>query len=380
MTEALESYMIDLRRYFHQHPELSCQEVNTEKRICEELDKIGLPWVHIDPHNVVACLDCGPGKKNLAVRGDIDALPMQEETGLPFSSVNDGVCHSCGHDTHTAMTLAAAKYLAENHDGLKGKIYFVFQGAEEISDHGAPDVMPYLKEVGITMALGMHTWEQMKAGTICVEPGTRAAGAGMFNMTVKGVGSHGSRPDLGIDPIRPACNIIEALSSIPSNMHYAQDPLVVNIAKIHSGTANNVVPEKAEFGGTVRYFKPGFEKEATALMNRIASGIASGYGATAELDIHFGFGPVYNSMEASEVSVKAASQIEGLEIIHQDADMGSDDFSLYTNEFGGMYAHLGTGTGLPGQYAQHHPKYMIDESALKYGAEFYIRFAQEYLK
>ena len=258
ITKELEEYLIKMRRHFHRHPELSLQEAETERRICEELDQMGIPWVHIDPHNVIGILEGEPGEKRLCIRGDIDALPMQEQTDLEFKSVNDGVMHACGHDAHTAITLTAAKYLAEHHEGMRGTIYFVFQGAEEIGDHGAYDVMPYLREQGITMALGMHTWEQMKSGTICVEEGPRAAGTIMFDITVKGRGSHGSRPDLGVDPIRPAANMIEAISSIPSNMHYAQDPLVVNVARIKAGTiANNVIPETANFGGTIRDHRAG---------------------------------------------------------------------------------------------------------------------------
>ena len=379
ITKEYEDYLIKMRRHFHMHPELSCQEVETEKTICEELDKMGLPWIHIDPHNVIATLEGEPGGKKMMMRGDIDALPMKEETGLPFSSINDDACHSCGHDTHTAITLTAAKYLSEHHEGLKGTIYFFFECSEESMGHGACDAIPFFKEVGLDMALGMHTWEQMKAGTICVEPGTRAAGTGKFDITIIGQGSHGSRPDLGVDPIRPACNIVEAMSSIPSNMHYAQDPLVVNIARFNSGTANNVVPETANFGGTIRYFTSSQKDILDKKVKNLVNGIANAYGARADIKIAWTHGAVKNSQEASEVSVRAASQIEGLEIIHQDADMGSDDFSMFTDNFSGMYAHLGTGTGLPGQYAQHHPKYMIDETALKYGAEFYVRFAKEYL-
>ena len=380
VTNDLEEYLIRMRRHFHQHPELSLHEAKTEKKICEELDKMGIPWICVGVHNVIGVLEGVPGEKKLCIRGDIDALPIQEETGLPFRSVNDGVMHACGHDTHTAMTLAAAKYLAAHHENMKGTIYFVFQGAEEVGEHGSEDVVPYLKEQGITMALGMHTWEQMESGTICVEEGPRAAGIISFDITVKGRGSHGSRPDLGVDPIRPACNIIEALSSIPSNMHYSQDPLVVNIARFKAGTtANNIVPETANFGGTVRYFKSGSEARLIPLMRNMAETIAAAYGAEVEFGINPQCGPVYNSAQAAEISKRAVSQIEGLTLNHHDADMGSDDFCLYTSEFGGMYAHLGTGNGQPGQYPQHHPKYDVDEAALKYGTEFYIRFAKEYL-
>lgn len=380
ITKELEEYLIKMRRHFHRHPELSLQEAETERRICEELDQMGIPWVHIDPHNVIGILEGEPGEKRLCIRGDIDALPMQEQTDLEFKSVNDGVMHACGHDAHTAITLTAAKYLAEHHEGMRGAIYFVFQGAEEIGDHGAYDVMPYLREQGITMALGMHTWEQMKSGTICVEEGPRAAGTIMFDITVKGRGSHGSRPDLGVDPIRPAANMIEAISSIPSNMHYAQDPLVVNVARIKAGTtANNVIPETANFGGTIRYFNPKSDQELVALMKRIVEHIAAAYGASTDIETTFSCEPVFNSKEAAEVSERAVQQIEGLTMVHHDADVGSDDFYLYTKEFGGMYAHLGTGNGRPDQYAQHHPKYHVDEEPLKYGAEYYVRFAKEYL-
>jgi len=380
MTKDLEEYLIKMRRHFHQHPELSLEEVETEKKICEELDKMGIPWIHINPHNVIGILEGKPGEKKLCIRGDIDALPMQEETDLPFKSLNDGVMHSCGHDTHTAMTLAAAKYLAAHHEGMEGTIYFVFQGAEEVQEHGAEDVMPYLREQGITMALGMHTWEQMESGTICVEEGPRAAGVVQFSVTVKGRGSHGSRPDLGIDPIRPACNIVEALSSIPANMYYSQDPLVVNVARIKAGTtANNVVPEYAEFGGTIRYFTPGQDGHLISLFRQVTENIAAAYGASVEIETISSYGPIYNSKEAADISERAVNQIDGLTLVHHDADMGSDDFYLYTNEFGGMYAHLGTGNGQPNQYAQHHPKYHVDEAALKDGAEYYIRFAKEYL-
>ncbi len=381
ISKELEEYVIAMRRHFHQHPELSTQEVNTEARICEELDKMGLPYVRVPVHNVIACLEGAPGGKTLAIRGDIDALPVMEEGDLPFRSSVDGVAHACGHDAHTAILLGTCKYLAEHHDGLQGKIYFCFQCAEEIPDHGANDVVPYLESIGgADMALGLHTWDELKTGEISIESGPRSSGSCFFDVTVLGRGSHGSRPDLGIDPIRPACDMIQQLSSIPSNQHYAQDPLLINVGQIHAGSANNIVPPTATFSGTIRFFTRGMEKTMEKLFHRFVEGTAAAYGAGSDIKIIHNTNPIINSEEATAIAEIAVSKIDGLSAAKHDADMGSDDYYMYTDAFTGIYAYLGIDDGVTPAYPQHHPKYHVDEASLKYGVEFFIRFAQEYLK
>lgn len=382
ISKDLEEYTISLRRYFHQHPELSLKEVNTCRRITEELEGMGLKCDRVPPNSIVACLEGEPGGKSIAIRADIDALPMKEQSDYPFRSITDEAAHTCGHDAHTAILLGAAKYLCEHHEGMKGKIYFCFQCAEEIAGDGAPEIVKYLKEKGgVDQAYGLHVVPELCTGEISIEAGPRMAGAGRIDVTVIGRGGHGSRPDRCLDPIRPACEMIQKMSAFPSNHHNALEPTVINMARIHAGTtAHNIVPETAEFSGSIRFFTPGLSEKIDRILRRMAEGTAASYGVKADVNIHINIEPVINAPESSAIAAKAVSQIEGLCATEVEPDMGSDDFADFVNAFPGMYAFLGIAESLETAFPHHHPQFHIDETALKYGVEFFVRYAKEFMQ
>ena len=240
-----ENYVIDLRHEFHRHPELSDQEVWTSGRICEELDKMGIPYVRVAETNVVGLIDTGRPGKTIAVRGDIDALPVHEEANVPFKSEIDGCMHACGHDTHAAMLLGTARILSEHKEELSGKIYLCFQKGEEIG-HGARDIVNYLKEQGgVDKAFGLHIAASLPLGLISLNEGPAMAGACKWTLKVRGKGGHGSMPAASIDPIKPLAEILLRITSLLVNRMDTLEPVVVSPCMFHAGTADNIIPETA---------------------------------------------------------------------------------------------------------------------------------------
>lgn len=380
VTSELEEYTIEIRRYFHRHPELSAREENTQKRICEELEKMGIPYQCIPTYHVIARLEGGKPGKKIVLRGDTDALPMQEESGLPFCSGNAGAAHTCGHDAHTAILLAAAKYLSEHRSKINGTVLFCFQGSEEIGGYGACEILPYLNSIGgADHALGLHVEPMLATGQIAAIPGARAAGSIGFKATITGMGGHGSRPDRSLDPILPACEAIQKISAIPCNRSCALEPLVINVGQMASGNAYNAVPETAEFSGSIRYFDPQLPQKVLPIMRRMIEGTAESYGETAKVEFEDIAYPVINSDEACAIAEKVISETDGLSVGVTEPDMGSDDFCEFTAAYSGLYALLGTTDDLKKRYPLHHPKFYLDEGCLKYGVEFMIRYVAEFL-
>jgi len=377
---ALEEYVIGLRRRFHQFPELSEQELRTSECIRKELEDMGLKCVRVPTNHVVARLDGRAAGKRLALRADIDALPMAEESNLPFSSCHAGVAHTCGHDAHTAILLGAAKYLCAHRDAFCGSIFFCFQGSEEIGGHGASEVIAYLDKVGgADHAMGLHVEPTLSVGHIAAIPGTRAAGSIGFRVRILGRGGHGSRPDLCIDPIIPACEAIRKISALPATHNAALEPLVVNVAQVSAGSANNVIPEEAVFSGTIRYFAVDLPERLLPLMRQMVEGTAASYGAHAEITFEPIAYPIINDAEGCALARKILAEVDGFVSAEIAPDMGSDDFCEFSAAYTGLYALLGSSTEPGKSYPLHHPKFLLDEAALRCGLEFTVRYALDWL-
>lgn len=380
ISRELEEYAIEMRRYFHCYPELSEEEAGTQKRICEELEKINIPYTCVPTHQVVAQINGNKSGKRIALRADIDALPMQEESELSFRSRHDGVAHTCGHDAHTAILLAAAKYLSTHKDEWSGTVLLCFQGSEEIGGHGACELIPYLNGTGgADHALGLHVEPMLSTGQIAAIPGARAAGSIGFHATIMGMGGHGSRPDRSLDPILPACEAVQKISAIPANRNCALEPLVVNVGCISAGNAYNAVPEIAEFAGSIRYFNPDLPQKVLPMIRRMIEGTAESYGETAKVEFENIAYPLVNSQEACTIAEKIISETEGFSMGEIEPDMGSDDFCEFSSAYGGLYALLGTTSDPEKRYPLHHPKYHLDEDSIKYGVEFTVRYVVQYL-
>lgn len=349
-----EEYVIGLRQEFHRHPELSDQEVWTSGRICEELDKMGIPYTRVAGTNVVGLIDTGRPGKTIAFRGDIDALPVHEEANVPFKSEIDGLMHACGHDSHAAMVLGAARILNDHKDELSGKIYVCFQKGEEVGI-GARDIVEYLKEQGgVDKAFGLHIAANLPTGFISLTEGPSMAGACNWQVVVKGKGGHGSMPYASIDPIKPLAEILLRVTSLMVNRMDTLEPIVVSPCYFHAGTADNIIPETAEMRGTIRYFKEEALDRTLELVEQISRDIAASYDATATLTYSRGKTiPVDNDAASIAAAREVVENIDGLTAIQAPKLMGSDNFADFVHAFPGFYCFMGAGfDGPDGQPAQ----------------------------
>ena len=376
-----EEYVIGLRQEFHRHPELSDQEVWTSGRICEELDKMGIPYTRVAGTNVVGLIDTGRPGKTIAFRGDIDALPVHEEANVPFKSEIDGLMHACGHDSHAAMVLGAARILNDHKDELTGKIYVCFQKGEEVGI-GARDIVEYLKEQGgVDKAFGLHIAANLPTGFISLTEGPSMAGACNWQVVVKGKGGHGSMPYASIDPIKPLAEILLRVTSLMVNRMDTLEPIVVSPCYFHAGTADNIIPETAEMRGTIRYFKEEALDRTLELVEQISRDIAASYDATATLTYSRGKTiPVDNDAASIVAARKVVENIDGLTAIQAPKLMGSDNFADFVHAFPGFYCFMGAGfDGPDGSLPNHHPRFTLDEKAFRLGVEFLTGCAVKFL-
>lgn len=379
LAQKNQDYTVEMRRYFHKHPELSTKEVNTSKKICEELEKMGIPYKTYEDYTVIGVIDSGKPGRTVLVRGDIDALPVQEETGREFSSVNDGVMHACGHDCHGAMLLSIGKGLMEVKDQLSGKILLGFQVAEE-NLKGARTMVQYVKDMGgADNSIALHVGASEDIGTISLVPGPSASGVISYTITVKGEGGHGSVPHKAKDPIKPACELLLRLSALPSNAIDAQDPVVFSTCYINAGTAPNIIPDTAKLMGTVRYFNKELTQPIFDYLETLSDLICKSWGVEYEIDYMFDpMIPVDNDREVTLMAQDIARDM-GFNVITEGKGMGSDDMALLLDAFPGFYGNIGCANeekGI-GHVANHSCRFDIDEDALALGVEFLTRCAVE---
>lgn len=381
LAEKNHDYVVEMRRYFHRHPELSTQEVNTSKKICEELEKMGIPYKVYPDYTVIATIDSGKPGKTVLIRGDIDALPVTEETGLPFASQNPGVMHACGHDCHGAMLLGIGKSLMEVKDELTGKILLGFQVAEE-NLKGSRTMVQYVKDMGgADNSIAIHVGCAQNIGEIMLPAGPMASGVITYQIRVKGRGGHGSAPHAALDPIKPACEIVLKLASLPSNAIDAQDPIVFSTCHIEGGSAVNIIPDEAVIGGTVRYFNKDLTQPIFDYLENISDCVCKSYGVTRTMEYIFDpMIPVVNDKEVAEMGQRIAEEM-GLKVTKEGKGMGSDDMALLLDAFPGFYANIGCANEAKGigHVANHNACFTIDEDALKLGTEFLMKSACELL-
>ena len=379
----LEKEVIRLRHHFHAHPELSWKETETQKSIIEYLTALGLSCRPIGGTGVITEIrgqKCPsfPGEKILCIRADIDALPVPEETGLPFSSQNCGISHACGHDTHIAMALAAANALCGIKDELPIPVRFVFQPAEETPGNSGGERIcddPFL--LACTRMIAIHTWSRVPAGKVGICEGPVMAGTDTFEVTILGKGGHGAVPQEAVDPVPAAAEFIQAVQRIVSRETDPFTSNVVTIGSVHAGTTWNVIPDSAHLMGTTRGYDPDIVASFPARLRRIADGIALATGTQITVDYHKGPDPVINDREAVRTAYRAASAVFGSENIIEWRQMVGEDFACYRAPKCLMFL----GGGLADEalrYPQHSPHYIIDESVLVKGVEYFIRYVFEY--
>ncbi len=377
-SKECSDYIIKLRRYFHKHPELSMEEVKTTNRIEQELKNLGIEYDRIRENCVIGRI--GRGKKKIALRADIDALPILEKSDVPYRSVNDGVMHACGHDGHTAMLLGAAKYLKGKEKSLNGVVYLCFQPAEEISA-GAVFIVDYLeKQGGVDTAFGLHLMANDTSGFFSSCAGPMMSANGRWTVRVLGKGGHGSRPDQCIDPVVIAARILIEFTTIPASVSPLEICSVVGPIFESPSNAINIIPSEATIKGSVRTFSVETRSAIFEKMERISTNIAAAYGATVEFSPMHGVPPVINDMEAFKRFKKVAASIVGKEKVKEISPyLGSEDFGQILEKYSGVFAFLGATDEEKGPCNLHMPEFYIDESVLLIGSHMYSRYAIDFL-
>lgn len=373
-----KEYLIDLRRYFHSHPELSLKEYQTCERIETELDRFQIPHRRVGETGVYAWIDGkkGPGR-TVALRADMDALAMQDLKTVSYRSKNEGVCHACGHDGHTATLLTAAKILKEKEQDFKGQIRLFFQQAEEIGQGARLFVREGLLD-GADRVFGVHVTSHIDSGKISLTKGPQNASCDYFQIQITGKGAHVSTPQLGVDAVYIASQIVVNLQSIVARNTAPLESVVVGVGVIKSGTQYNIVAEHAQIEGTTRSFSPEIRNLTNERVTQIAKQTAAMYGARCEVEFKDYAAPLINDAQAvDEVIGVTRGLIRDEDIItERPKELGADDFADYLAVTKGMYAFVGTrnkakaGTG----EAHHHGLFDLDEEGLLLSCNVYVDY------
>ncbi|WP_066248305.1 amidohydrolase [Neobacillus drentensis] len=381
---AIQKYSEELtaiRRKLHSEPELSWEEENTTVFVCEYLENLGIPYRRTVPTGVIATIEGGKPGKTVALRGDMDALSVEElNKDLPYASKEEGKMHACGHDSHTAMLLIAAKALNESKADLPGNVRLLFQPAEEVAE-GAKAMVKQGAVDGVDNVFGIHIWSQMPTNKVSCPVGPSFASADLFTVTFKGRGGHGAMPHDCIDTAIVASSFVMNVQTIVSRTVDTQKPAVLTVGKMVVGTRFNIIAENALIEGTVRCFDPETRDHIETQLQHYAEQVAAMYGATAKVEYTRGTQAVNNEEYSAKLVQKVAAEAFGEEAVYfEKPTMGGEDFSEYMAVVPGSFALVGSGNPEKDtEWAHHHGKFNIDEDALVTGAELYAQYAWAYL-
>jgi hippurate hydrolase len=379
--ETIKTYaeeMTAIRRDFHIHPELGLEEHRTAGIVAQKLESWGIE-VHrnVGVTGVVGVIRKGSGGQRIGLRADMDCLPMDEMTNLPYRSQTSGKMHACGHDGHTTMLLAAAKYLSQA--DFNGTVNLIFQPGEEgiggalaMLDDGLFERFP------CDTIYALHNRPGLEIGKYCISPGPSSAGGAFFDIRITGTGAHGARPEVSVDPVLVASHIVTALQSILSRNVPPSETAVLSVTRIVAGEAYNVIPESASIAGTARAFNSDVMAKIEANMKRIAKGVAEGFGASAEVDFRVIFAPLINDAGPTGLIADAAALLVGEANVDRNKppSMGSEDFSFMMEKVPGAYIQVGNGDS-----AQlHNPAYDFNDACTPYGAAVLATVAERSLK
>ncbi|RDI95453.1 amidohydrolase [Meiothermus sp. QL-1] len=380
---SLTPSLIAMRRDFHQHPELAFQEVRTSGKLAEFLEGLGLEVTRgVAQTGVVARLRGARPGRTVLVRADIDALPIQEESGVAYSSRVPGVMHACGHDAHAAIAAHVAAVLVQQREELAGEVRFVFQPAEEIVAGARPMVEAGVLE-GVERVVGLHLDSLLPAGMVAVRPGPSMAAADAFTLHLRGKGTHAAMPHQGVDTVLMAAQIIVALQSLVSR---ETDPLgaaVVTVATVTAGEgAHNIIPETATLRGTLRTFDSSLRERLMRRIEALSEGVARAMGGEARVEWRPGSPAVVNDAALVERFRAVAREVVGEERLREAQPvMGGDDMAEFLQRRPGVYFWLGAGSPDPAQNRpHHHPGFWIDEQALPLGVELLVRTVHDFLR
>ncbi|WP_141430857.1 M20 family metallopeptidase [Bacillus sp. 03113] len=374
--------MVELRRYFHQYPELSFQEVNTAAKIAEYLKDLGIEVkTGVGGNGVVGYIKGGKPGKTVALRADFDALPLQDEKGVEYKSKVPGVMHACGHDAHTSTLLGIAKVLSEAKDDLNGNVVLIHQFGEEISPGGAKPMIEAGCLDGVDAIFGTHLWSTIPVGEIGYRSGPIMAAADKFEIKLFGKGGHGSAPHQTVDSIVLGTTIIQQLQQIVSRRVDPLKPAVLSVGKFHSGNAFNIIADSAEIEGTVRTFDTDVQDFIIAEMEKVIKTTCEGFGATYEFNFLKGYPAVVNHPAETDLIVQHAIPIIGGENVKEVTPiMGGEDFAYYLEKVPGTFILTGAGSEESGAiYPHHHPKFNIDEKSMLIAAKILLSTSIGYL-
>jgi len=375
----IRDWIVDRRRRLHRHPELMYEEVKTSQLVRDTLDELGISYRHpLAETGVLATLGGGSGPC-VALRADMDALPIHEEADVPFRSEVDGKMHACGHDCHTAMLLGAARLLKQRESEIPGTVKLLFQPAEEggaggrrMRDEGA------LENPRVQRIFGLHVWPQLATGTIGAREGVFLAAAGALQITVKGIGGHAAMPHATVDPVVTAAKLVLELQTLVSREIDPLDSAVLTVACINGGHTYNVIPEVVELQGTIRAFTMTALEQIQSRVREICAGV----GSANRCDIHAVFPgndypPTINDANSWKLAQQVAGDLLGESEIHElPPTMGGEDFAFYTEEVPGCFVGLGVRNEDQGAtHYVHHPKFKVDEDALPLGTALHVAYA-----
>ncbi|YCA43629.1 M20 family metallopeptidase [Bacillus sp. JZ8] len=375
--------IVELRRYFHQYPELSFREVQTPAKIADYLNSLGLDVkTGVGGNGVVGFLKGGDQGKTVALRADFDALPIQDEKDVSYKSKNPGVMHACGHDAHTATLLGVAKVLSEMRDRLCGNVVFIHQFAEEITPGGAKPMIEDGCLDGVDVIFGTHLWTPIPIGEIGYRSGEFMAAADRFDITINGKGGHGASPHDTVDPIAIGTSLVQALQHIVSRRVDPLKPAVLTVASFQAGDAFNVIPQKATIRGTVRTFDEEVQHFIQQEMEKITEGICQQGGASYDFTYQKGYPAVINhSYEANLVAEHASLIVGSSNTKEVLPNMGGEDFAYYLQKVPGAYFFTGAGNEKKkANYPHHHPKFDIDERSMLIAAKMLTSLTLSYLQ
>ena len=371
-AKALEEYMVSLRRHFHQHPEKSMEERETTAFIMAQLNEIGIPHRKLSPSGVVAEIAGGRPGKTVALRADMDALTIQEETGLPFASEAEGLMHACGHDLHMAGLLGAAKLLWQERQSLGGNVRLIFQPGEEVGK-GAKAVIEQGGMEGVDMVFGMHNMPSLPAGTVAGSKGPVFSAADYFKITIQGKAGHGATPEDAIDATVAASALVMNLQPLVSREISSLESLVITVGQLHSGTWFNIISGEAVLEGTVRSFDPAIHHMVPGAMERVVEGIARAYRVEATLEYDKVAKACVNEEGFTDLCLRSAGKVA--QVAPEGRQMIAEDFSEYMQLCPGAFFLYGSGC----EYPLHSDHFAGDEQALITACAMYAQVAADAL-
>lgn len=378
LSADLDKRVLNLRREIHRHPELGFEEVRTQAIVERELDELGVPHRRIAQTGVAGVLAGGRPGRVVALRADMDALPITERSGEPFSSEVPGKMHACGHDAHTAMLLGAARVLQQNRDELHGTIVLLFQPAEEGPGGAEPMIAQGALDDPRVEAIAMlHVDPRLKTGSIGITPGPVNASSDELLITVHGKGGHGAYPHTAIDAIPAAAAMVTALQHIAARETDPLKSVIVTIGTISGGYRNNVIADTVQMTGTLRAHDPQIRDMLEKRVRRIVDGVSAAYGVTTEVAVNYGYPPVVNDVTLAQNFAAYMREHSEFRVERPDPTMGAEDFAYFAQRVPGVHVRLGVrNEALGAVHTGHSPEFRIDEAALPVGVATLAAFAR----